>query len=50
LIVVDPKKRTSPDDLLKQAWINGETGKKTDKEIISKMREWNSKRKMQDNP
>lgn len=46
LLVVDPAKRTTPEDLLKNPWVNGEAGKKTDKEIINKMRVWNSKRKM----
>jgi len=46
LIVVDSSQRMSPDELLKLPWINGITGKNNDKEILIKMKEWNSKRKL----
>lgn len=46
LLVVDPAKRMSPDDLLKHPWILGETKQNHDKDVLKKMREWNSKRKI----
>jgi len=47
LLIVEPSKRMTPDELLKNPWINGETTKKGDKEVVKKMREWNSKRKIE---
>jgi len=46
LLVVDPSKRMTPDELLKHPWILGETNTVNDKDVLKKMREWNSKRKL----
>jgi serine/threonine protein kinase len=46
LLVVDPMKRITPDDLLKHPWVLGEVAPKKDKDVLNKMREWNSKRKL----
>mmetsp|Transcript_15782 Transcript_15782/g.11139 ORF Transcript_15782/g.11139 Transcript_15782/m.11139 type:complete len:88 (-) Transcript_15782:112-375(-) len=45
LLVVDPKKRMQPEDLLKHPWIKDEI-KTADIGVLGKMREWNSKRKL----
>lgn len=46
LLVVDPSKRMTPDELLKHPWVLGETNTNNDKDVLKKMREWNSKRKL----
>ena len=46
LLVVDPMKRTTPEDLLKNPWILGDVEASKDKGVLNKMREWNSKRKL----
>ena len=47
LLVVDPKKRMTLDELLKHPWILGVTTEKKQGNVLEKMREWNSKRKIQ---
>jgi serine/threonine protein kinase len=46
LLVVDPMQRISPEELLKHPWVLGEVVHKQDKDVLKKMREWNSKRKL----
>jgi serine/threonine protein kinase len=46
LLVVDPSKRMTPDELLKHPWVQGETTTKKGGDVLKKMREWNSKRKI----
>ena len=46
LLVVDPAKRMTPEELLKHPWITGESNTKKDADVLKKMREWNSKRKV----
>jgi len=46
LLVVDPMKRMTPDELLKNSWILGDVTPKKEQNVLSKMREWNSKRKL----
>jgi serine/threonine protein kinase len=50
LLVVDPAKRMNPDELLKHHWIQGETTTKKGGDVLKKMREWNSKRKINTQP
>ncbi len=38
--------RISPEELLKDPWVLGEVATKQDKDVLKKMREWNSKRKL----
>mmetsp|Transcript_76222 Transcript_76222/g.105436 ORF Transcript_76222/g.105436 Transcript_76222/m.105436 type:complete len:211 (+) Transcript_76222:303-935(+) len=47
LLVADPKKRMTCDELLKHPWICGNKAKQqSNAQILQNMREWNSKRKM----
>jgi hypothetical protein len=47
LLIVDPKKRMTADNLLKNPWILGEVqDRKDNKDVLAKMKEWNSKRKV----
>ena len=46
LLVVDPKRRMTLDELLKHPWILGKTTEKKQGNVLEKMREWNSKRKL----
>lgn len=50
LLVVDPSKRMNPDELLKHPWVQGETTTKKGGDVLKKMREWNSKRKINTQP
>ncbi len=46
LLVVDPMKRTTPEELLKNPWVLGNVEASKDKNVLIKMKEWNSKRKL----
>ena len=46
LLVVDPKERMTLDELLKHPWILGVKTEKKQGNVLEKMREWNSKRKI----
>lgn len=46
LLVVDPNQRMTPDELLRHPWVNGEISENKDKQVLEKMREWKSKKKM----
>jgi serine/threonine protein kinase len=46
LLVVDPKRRMTPDELLRHPWILGEIAHKNDQEVLRNMKEWKSKTKL----
>mmetsp|Transcript_8935 Transcript_8935/g.6279 ORF Transcript_8935/g.6279 Transcript_8935/m.6279 type:complete len:89 (+) Transcript_8935:655-921(+) len=45
LLVVEPKERMIPEDILKHPWIKGDITSE-DIGVLSKMRDWNTKRKL----
>ena len=48
LLVADPKQRLQGQAIMEHPWIKGELKSKgNDDSILEKMREWNSKRKLQ---
>lgn len=46
LLVFEPSKRLTPAQLLQHPWITGENLEKKDIKVMSKMKEWNSKRQL----
>jgi calcium/calmodulin-dependent protein kinase I len=40
LLVVNPEKRMTPDELLRHPWVLGEVSQTKDKNVLDKMREW----------
>ena len=47
-MVVDPMKRLSPAQLLKNPWILGDVTPQKGENVLSKMREWKSKSKLKE--
>lgn len=46
LLLVDPKKRMTPEQLMECPWINGGITTGKGENVLGKMREWNSKIKL----